>query len=137
MGTSKKTEKAAAAATEAAKTSESAASTDTTTATPTAKKIMVKRKELPSIGHMLIHGAPESQGREKTWAEIVAFPLVLLVLFVISFYIFLNSPPSKYPPGRYRLPQSQMPASMIKEALSQQQQATSQATPKTEVQEEF
>jgi hypothetical protein len=163
MATSNKTKNGAAAATtaEAKPVSEPAAAAagtaaTATTATPsTAKqKIMVPRKQLPTISHMLLHGAPESQGREKTWTEIVGFPLVLLVLFVISFYIFLNSPPSKYPPGRYRLPQSKnkmvMPESMMKEqAMMAQQQrelhmqqrasAAEEATPKmeTEVKEEF
>lgn len=50
------------------------------------------RKELPSIQHMLIHGAPESQGKPVTFWGVAGFPLALLITFVVSLYIFQMAP---------------------------------------------
>lgn len=51
-----------------------------------------RRKDLPSIQHMLVHGAPESQGKPTTFWSIIAFPLALLLTFVVSLYIFEIAP---------------------------------------------
>ena len=60
----------------------------------TGKNYQYKR-EMPSIQHMLVHGAPESQGRPKTWTETIGYPLVLAILFFVSFLIFVHAPHAK------------------------------------------
>jgi len=71
-----------------------------------AKKKHKRRKDLPSISHMLAHGAPESQGRPKTWKEIIGYPLALAVVFLISLLIFHHAPHhlSKQPKRKFSLP---------------------------------
>jgi hypothetical protein len=53
------------------------------------------KKDMPSIGHMLSHGAPESEGKPKTWSQIIGYPLVLAIIFGISLLIFHHAPHSK------------------------------------------
>lgn len=50
------------------------------------------RKDLPSITHMLAHGAPESEGKPKTWLQLIGYPLALVIVFVISFATFQMAP---------------------------------------------
>uniref|UniRef100_A0A7S1UZZ2 Uncharacterized protein n=1 Tax=Grammatophora oceanica TaxID=210454 RepID=A0A7S1UZZ2_9STRA len=56
------------------------------------KKRYRAKKELPGVGEMLAYGAPEDQGREKTWCEIIGYPLALAVTFAISLLIFHHAP---------------------------------------------
>jgi len=46
---------------------------------------------------MLAHGAPEDdENRPKTWTELIVFPLILALLFVLTLHLFLKYvPPSK------------------------------------------
>jgi hypothetical protein len=53
------------------------------------------KKDLPGIGHMLVHGAPESAGKPMTWAATIGYPLVLAITFGISLLIFHHAPHDK------------------------------------------
>lgn len=70
-------------------------------------KYRAPKKDLPSINHMLAHGAPEEEGRPRTWLELVGYPILMLALFCLSFAIFLWVDPisnSRYKRGRFALP---------------------------------
>ena len=57
-------------------------------------KYRPSKKDMPSISHMLAHGAPESEGRPRTWLELIGYPLLLALLFFITFIIFMNVVPT-------------------------------------------
>lgn len=59
------------------------------------KKVYKERKRYPPMSDMLAYGAPEDQGKPKTFLDIVAGPAILVVLFFISFLIFVNAPIEK------------------------------------------
>lgn len=74
-------------------------------------KTYVKRKELPSVQHLLAHGDAETAHLPKTWCEIIGYPLALAVVFAISLLMLhhahhnLLPPRKKYSiPGMQRLP---------------------------------
>jgi hypothetical protein len=70
------------------------------------------KKDLPSIPHMLAHGAPEDEGRPRTWLELIGYPAILVALFCLSFYIFWLVNPienSRYKRGRFALPKKNKP----------------------------
>lgn len=46
----------------------------------------------PPISDMLAFGAPEEQGKPKTFIQIISGPALLAVVFCISFFIFLHAP---------------------------------------------
>lgn len=55
----------------------------------TGKKYKYRPKEAtPKIHEMLVHGAPESQGRPRTWTEMIVPPAILAILFFLSFLVF-------------------------------------------------
>lgn len=62
------------------------------------------KSDMPSIQHMLVHGPPGKEGKQKTFLDMVAFPLILLVLFVISLFIFLNAPHANSKRNKHVLP---------------------------------
>ena len=68
-------------------------------------KYRTAKKDMPSIQHMLVHGAPGSEGKKKTILQQLTFPLILLVLFFISLTIWVNAPhdKSKIPRGKFTL----------------------------------
>lgn len=75
-------------------------------------KYRAPKKDLPSISHMLAHGAPEDEGRPRTWLESIGYPLILVILFCVSFAIFFWIDPiknSRYPRGRFALPKKRPP----------------------------
>jgi hypothetical protein len=53
------------------------------------------KKDMPSIGHMLAHGAPESEGKPDSWVQIIGYPVALALIFGISLLIFHHAPHSK------------------------------------------
>jgi hypothetical protein len=53
------------------------------------------KRDLPSVGHMLAHGAPESEGKPDSWAQIIGYPVALAIIFGISLLIFHHAPHSK------------------------------------------
>lgn len=54
---------------------------------------------------MLVHGAPEDDGRPRTWLETVGYPLLFLLLFTVTFLLFLRYvPPEKK--RKFTLPSS-------------------------------
>jgi hypothetical protein len=55
-------------------------------------KVYKLRKRYPPIGDMLAYGAPEDQGKPKTWFQLISGPLILAFVFYISLLIFLNAP---------------------------------------------
>lgn len=55
-------------------------------------KVYKEKRKLPPIGDLLAYGAPESEGKEKTWLDVIAGPAALAVVFFISFLIFINAP---------------------------------------------
>jgi hypothetical protein len=55
------------------------------------KKYKLKPR-YPPISDMLAYGAPEEQGRPKTFIQKASGPAMLAVLFFISFIIFQNAP---------------------------------------------
>mmetsp|Transcript_2978 Transcript_2978/g.4849 ORF Transcript_2978/g.4849 Transcript_2978/m.4849 type:complete len:178 (-) Transcript_2978:103-636(-) len=56
------------------------------------KKVYKERKRYPPMADMLAYGAPEDQGKPKTFLDMVAGPAILAFLFLISLVIFLNAP---------------------------------------------
>ena len=75
-------------------------------------KYRAPKKDLPSINHMLAHGAPGDENRPRTWLELIGYPAALVLLFCISFAIFLWVNPienSRYPRGRFSLPKKNKP----------------------------
>jgi hypothetical protein len=62
----------------------------------TGKKYMYRKpkKDMPSISHMLAHGAPGTEGKPASWSQIIGYPLVLAILFGISLLIFHHAPHS-------------------------------------------
>jgi hypothetical protein len=55
-------------------------------------KVYKLRKRYPPLSEMLAYGAPEDQGKPKTWFQLIAGPTVLVTVFFISFLIFINAP---------------------------------------------
>lgn len=53
------------------------------------------KRDLPSVGHMLAHGAPESEGKPDSWSQIIGYPVALAIIFGISLLIFHHAPHSK------------------------------------------
>lgn len=73
------------------------------------------KKDLPSINHMLAHGAPGDENRPRTWLELIGYPAALVLLFCLSLYVFWLVNPienSKYKKGRYSLPKKNKPPVM-------------------------
>lgn len=73
------------------------------------------KKDLPSINHMLAHGAPGDESRPRTWLELIGYPAALVLLFCLSLYVFWLVNPienSKYKKGRYSLPKKNKPPVM-------------------------
>ena len=68
------------------------ASSTNTKDTPTEKKRVVPRKQLPSVAYLLKHGNPETAHLPKTWCEIVGYPLALAIVFGISLLLFHHAP---------------------------------------------
>lgn len=64
------------------------------------------KREMPSIPHMLAHGAPESEGKPKTWFDLFAFPAALAIAFAVSFLIFIHIP-FDYSKKKFTLPKAQ------------------------------
>ena len=60
--------------------------------TPKPEKVYKLKKRYPPISDMLAYGAPEEQGKPKTWFHLLSGPIILAILFCISFLIFLNAP---------------------------------------------
>lgn len=52
-----------------------------------------EKKQLPGVGDLLAYGSEESWGKEKTWWDILSVPLILLVLFILSFHLLLYAFP--------------------------------------------
>jgi hypothetical protein len=55
------------------------------------KKYRLKPR-YPPISDMLAFGSPEEQGKPKTFIQIISGPVLLAIVFCISFIIFLNAP---------------------------------------------
>jgi len=51
------------------------------------------KKEMPGIPHMLLHGAPEDEGKERTWLDTFVYPAILAVLFFVTFLLFMRFAP--------------------------------------------
>jgi len=62
------------------------------------------KKDLPNISHMLAHGAPETQGKPKSWTQLVGYPLLLALTFLVSLLIFHHAPHSKSVGKSHALP---------------------------------
>ena len=61
---------------------------------------------------MLAHGAPEDEGRPRTWLELIGYPAILVFLFCVSLYLFWLVNPienSRYKRGRFALPKKNNP----------------------------
>lgn len=73
---------------------------------PKGMKYRKTKKDLPSVGYLLAHGSPESQGRPKTFCDIFGYPIFIAVCFAISLLIFHYAPHDKsvQPRGKYSLP---------------------------------
>lgn len=56
------------------------------------KKVYKEKKRFPPLADMLAYGAPEDEGKPVTFMDKVWGPLILVVLFFISFLIFINAP---------------------------------------------
>lgn len=68
-------------------------STSTTTTTPPpGKKYRKPKKDLPSVGELLAHGAPETRGKQQSWFDILWFPIFVIGMFIISLQIFRHAP---------------------------------------------
>ena len=65
-----------------------------TTTTPPAPKpgAPKRRKDMPSVGHLLKHGDPETAHLPKTWCELIGYPFVLALTFAVSLLIFHHAP---------------------------------------------
>ena len=59
---------------------------------PTTQKVYKMKPRYPPIAEMLVHGAPESQGKPKTFLQIIEGPVLLTIVFFISLAIFLIAP---------------------------------------------
>mmetsp|Transcript_12244 Transcript_12244/g.18778 ORF Transcript_12244/g.18778 Transcript_12244/m.18778 type:complete len:103 (-) Transcript_12244:126-434(-) len=56
------------------------------------KKVYVERPKLPPLNEMLLHGAPEDEGKPKSFWDVAFGPFLLAIVFFISFLIFINAP---------------------------------------------
>jgi hypothetical protein len=74
------------------------------------KKYRPAKKDLPSVAHLLAHGAPESQGKPKTFCSVFGYPIFVAVCFAISLLIFHYAPHDKsvQPRGKFSLPKRNM-----------------------------
>lgn len=75
-------------------------------------KYRAAKKDMPSISHMLAHGAPGDEDRPRTWLELIGYPALLVFLFCASLAIFLWINPienSRYKRGRFSLPKRAKP----------------------------
>jgi len=65
----------------------------------TGKKYRYRPKDAtPNIKHMMSHGAPEDEGRPRTWMETVGYPTILALLFAVTFFLFLKFVPPQTSP---------------------------------------
>lgn len=55
---------------------------------------------------MLAHGAPEDNNKPSTFLEVLAFPAILTVLFVVSFLLFVRFVPYQHAKN-FKLPTSE------------------------------
>lgn len=101
----------------------------------TGKKYVYRPRRDESIQDMLAHGAPESRGKPVSFWGMIMYPLILLVLFIISLAIFHMAPQSKFGPGRFRLPprgsrqfHKQPPAPVVEQEGQQDGNAATTAT---------
>lgn len=75
-------------------------------------KYRAPKKDLPSINHMLAHGAPGDENRPRTWLELIGYPAIMVFLFCLSLSIFWWVNPienSRYKRGRFSLPKKGKP----------------------------
>ena len=75
-------------------------------------KYRAPKKDLPSISHMLAHGAPGDENRPRTWLELIGYPALMVALFCLTFCIFWWVNPienSRYKRGRFSLPKKGKP----------------------------
>lgn len=75
-------------------------------------KYRAPKKDLPSINHMLAHGAPGDENRPRTWLELIGYPALMVFLFCLTFSIFWWVNPienSRYKRGRFSLPKKDTP----------------------------
>lgn len=47
-----------------------------------------RRKQLPHVSHLLTYGAPETEGKPKSWMDVFGPPILIVIVFVLSFHVF-------------------------------------------------
>ena len=63
-----------------------------------------KRKPLPHLSELLAYGPEETRDQPKTWKDLVIGPLILSVIFFISFFLYMQILPHLSQPRQFNLP---------------------------------
>jgi hypothetical protein len=63
-----------------------------------------KRKELPSVAHLLSHGDPATAHLPKTRLEIFGYPFLMAALFAVSLLIWHHAPHDKSTHPGFKIP---------------------------------
>lgn len=71
----------------------------------TPEKKYVKKRPVPPLNELLAHGSEETRGQKKTWSQMLMPPLILAVLFFVSFLLFMQVFPRLPNNRNFQLPQ--------------------------------
>jgi hypothetical protein len=106
-------------------TKESLTSTEKDPPPPPGYKYRKTRKDLPSVSYLLAHGDPELQGKPRTWADVLWFPIFIVICFIVSLMTFHYAPHDKsvQRKGKYAMQYKMAEHRRKQEQLYQAQQA--------------
>lgn len=47
-----------------------------------------RKKEIPPVSFLLKHGDPEKVDKPQTWSEMYGPPVMIMITFILSFFVF-------------------------------------------------
>ncbi|KAL3935479.1 MAG: hypothetical protein SGBAC_009007 [Bacillariaceae sp.] len=47
-----------------------------------------RKKKVPPVSFLLKNGDPESEGKPKTWTDVYGPPVAIMIVFILSFFVF-------------------------------------------------
>jgi flagellar biosynthesis protein FlhB len=47
-----------------------------------------RKKQVPPVSFLLKHGDPETVDKKQTWTEMYGPPVMIMITFVLSFFVF-------------------------------------------------
>lgn len=95
-------------------------------------KKYVKKRPVPHLTELLSHGSEESRGKKTTWKQIFLPPLILAVLFFLSFLLFMKVLPHIPKNRNFQLPQRNHHVPKVSPVKTRDEQAPPQEQPKEE-----